>query len=215
MEGQIFPQHRHVVKAPGQERAVLPAPAAKPLHRFGKGDALGLEPGFLNTGQLADPLVELADEFGPDQNLKFIGHRPVGQQPHGADLDDLAMGGDALPGRRRSGPCLVPFHVQNDILHRLTPYIRWNHHIINSMFGQQIAKFTGTGRFCPPLPHRRVCRKHVPVSQSERTARRRSRIRKSMVNIACPVLFSLYNILQKIRQYSCKILYHVSPGPSI
>ena len=47
----------NIVEAPGQENNILAAPIHKPAHSFLKRNSLRLQPGVLDTGELADPAV--------------------------------------------------------------------------------------------------------------------------------------------------------------
>ena len=112
-QSQIFPQNGDVVKAPGEEHRLLPAPGPKRLHSLGEGDPLLLQPGLLDAGELADPLVQAAVKLRPHHDLKFIRHGLVLQQPDGADLDDLPpdLHRQRLSGGGGTGPGLVPLHI--------------------------------------------------------------------------------------------------------
>ena len=116
---QVLSQDGDVVKAPGQEDHVLAAPGAELLDGLGEGDALGLQPGFLDARQLADPAVQAPVELGPHQDLELIQDQLLLADPDGTHLDDLAPDLDRqdLPGRGGTGPGLVPFHIQYNVIH--------------------------------------------------------------------------------------------------
>ena len=63
VQREIFLQHGNIVKAPGEEHAVLPAPGAKTRHRLGKRHALGAQPRVLDAGELTDLAVHLLKIF--------------------------------------------------------------------------------------------------------------------------------------------------------
>ena len=116
---QIFPQDPDIVKAPGQEHNVRPAPIPEQLHRLREGHPLLPKPGLLDSRQLTDPAVEMAVVLGLDHDLKFIRHLLRLGDPHRADLNDFSADRNRqrLLGRRRSGPGLVPFHIHHDVIH--------------------------------------------------------------------------------------------------
>ena len=82
-----------------------------------------------DAGQAADLPIHLFEILGLDEDLEFIRHRPVFQQAHRPDLHDLAAHGrgQRLFRRMRAGPRLIPFHIQNYILHRYAPSFSPNH----------------------------------------------------------------------------------------
>ena len=119
MQLQVLSQDGDVVEAPGQEDHILAAPGAELLDGLGEGDALGLQPGFLDARQLADPAVQAPVELGPHQDLELIQDQLLLADPDGTHLDDLAPDLDRqdLLGRRRAGPGLIPFHIHYDVVH--------------------------------------------------------------------------------------------------
>ena len=118
-QSQVFLQNGNIIEAPGEKGHILPTPGSELLHGLRKGDALSLQPGFLNAGELGDPLVQAAVKPGLDQDLKFISHRLVLQDPDSANLNNFPpnLHRERLFCRRRPGPGLIPFHIQYDIIH--------------------------------------------------------------------------------------------------
>ena len=110
---QIFPQDTDIIKTPCQENNVLAAPGPKLFHSLRERNALFLQPGFLDTGKLTDPAIQMAVVFGFDQHLELIGNFLGLRHPNGADLNDLTpdLNREHLAGGRRTGPRLVPFHI--------------------------------------------------------------------------------------------------------
>ena len=90
-QAQILSQNANVVKAPGQEDAVVTAPAVKDLYRVREIQPFGLELGLFNAGELAHPLVQPPIIAGLHIELQLVGDGLVLQHPHGADLDDFSM----------------------------------------------------------------------------------------------------------------------------
>ena len=117
---QIFPQNADIVKAPCEEHHVLAAPFPELFDRLGERHALIPQAGFLDTGELADPAVQVPVIPGLHHDLEFILNELLLRHPDGADLDDLPpdVHGQYLFGGRRPRPWLVPFHIQYNIIHR-------------------------------------------------------------------------------------------------
>ena len=117
---QIFPQNADIVKAPCEEHHVLAAPFPELFDRLGERHALIPQAGFLDTGELADPAVQVPVIPGLHHDLEFILNELLLRHPDGADLDDLPpdVHGQHLFGGRRPRPWLVPFHIQYNIIHR-------------------------------------------------------------------------------------------------
>ena len=118
-ELEVFPEDADVVKAPGEEHRVFPAPAAEGFHGAGEADPLGPEAIFLDAGELTDPAIQVPVDLGGNHNLEFIRRVPRRAEPDGADLDNLPPDGHRqhLLRRRRAGPGLIPFHIQDNKIH--------------------------------------------------------------------------------------------------
>ena len=110
---QILPQNGDVIKAPGQKHHILTAPGAKPLHGLRERNALLFQPGFLNSGEFGDTLIEAAVVFGADHYLKFVSDGLVFQHSHCTDLNDFPtdLHRQGFTGGRRTRPGLIPFHI--------------------------------------------------------------------------------------------------------
>ena len=117
---QILPQNADIVKAPCEEHHVVAAPFPELFDRLGERHALIPQAGFLDTGELADPAVQVPVIPGLHHDLEFILNELLLRHPDGADLDDLPpdVHGQHLFGGRRPRPWLVPFHIQYNIIHR-------------------------------------------------------------------------------------------------
>ena len=132
VERQIFAQNHDVIKAPRQENAVLAAPCAKTLGRLGERHAGIAQHGVLDACEAADLAVHFLKIFRSDQDLELVCNALILQNAHCADLHDLtAHGRRQRPFRRgRARPGLIPFHVQDNILHsgylKLSQYISYH-----------------------------------------------------------------------------------------
>ena len=123
---KILPENTDVVKAPGQKHNVLSAPGTEPLHGLRKGHALVPKAILLDACQLAHPTVQVPIELWAHHNLEFVGYLFVLRHPDGADLDNFPpnLDGKHLLRGGRTGPGLVPLHIQNDIIHEKTSVTR-------------------------------------------------------------------------------------------
>ena len=118
---EVLSQNANIIKAPGQEHHLFPTPGAESFHGFPEGKPLFPETGFLDSRQFADTAVQMAVNPRLHHHLEFIRHNQFLRNPNRADLDDLSPDGYAqcLLSGGRTGPGLVPFHIQNDIIHSL------------------------------------------------------------------------------------------------
>ena len=126
MQLEILPEDANVIEAPGQEHDVLAAPLPELLHRLRERHTLISQAAFLDTGELADPAVQVPVIFGLDHYLEFVSHLLVLGHTNSADLDDLTadLHRQYLLGRGGTGPGLIPFHIHNNILHHKKPQKR-------------------------------------------------------------------------------------------
>ena len=117
--GEIFPQDGNIVKAPGEEDALFPAPGLKLGRSLRKAHALFAQHAVADAGERGDLAVHFLKIFRPDEDLELVGDLLVLRHAYGADLHDLAAQrrGQRLLRAVGPGPRLVPLHIQNDILH--------------------------------------------------------------------------------------------------
>ena len=125
VHGQILPEHRDIVKAPRQNGDVLAAPCAELLDRLSERDAVLPQDAVADAGELGHLAVHFFEVFRPDQHLKFIADLLILAHAHRADLHDLAAhrAWQRLPRRAGTRPRLIPFHIQNDVLHTRSPSV--------------------------------------------------------------------------------------------
>ena len=121
VEREVFLQNHNVVEAPGQKGAVFAAPVVKRLHCLGKRLSLLLENCVLDAGQTCDLTVHFFIICRADQRLKLVCNRPLAAHADGADLDNFSANraGQDLFCAVRAWPWLIPFQIQNDVLHTL------------------------------------------------------------------------------------------------
>ena len=96
---------------------------------------MGLQLGILDAGQAADLFIQLSVILGLDQGLELVADDLPVRDPHCADLNDLAANLHRQHpfGRIGAGPGLIPFHVQDNILH--TCRLSFSHDAIISHVG--------------------------------------------------------------------------------
>ena len=111
---QVVHQHRNVVRSPGTQTAILPAP----FHEIGIGPGKFrglfqvLCPDFRQLHHIA---VHAGIKSGPDKGFEAAGLPEPLIQPQGPDLDDLRVEEKRLPDGAVPVQRLVPLQVQDDI----------------------------------------------------------------------------------------------------
>ena len=115
LEGKNSSEHIQIVKktdAPGIDIYIQPGTKNESMHIPVIIEKSGLQDLVYNYAKLTKAEEKI-------KNLEFIRDELLLRHPHSADLDDLTpdLNREHLLCRRGTGPGLVPFHIQNNIVH--------------------------------------------------------------------------------------------------